>query len=158
MAKVLTIYTDGGCLGNPGVGGWAFVATDSVEVVERSGNNPHTTNNRMELLAVIRGLEYSLSLQERPEKVKIYTDSQYVKRGITEWIHNWKRNGWKTAAKKEVKNREFWIALDNLTNYLNVEWHWVKGHAGIELNERCDQLVKEAMNSIAPCVDSFKTS
>ncbi len=158
MAKVLTIYTDGGCLGNPGVGGWAFVATDGTEVIEHSGNNPHTTNNRMELLAVIRALEYSLSLSERPELVKIYTDSQYVKRGISEWIHNWKRNGWKTAAKKEVKNREFWIALDNLTDYLTIEWHWVKGHAGIELNERCDQLVKAAMNSIAPCVDSFKTS
>lgn len=158
MAKVLTIYTDGGCLGNTGVGGWAFVATDEREVVERSGSNRLTTNNRMELLAVIRALEFSLSLPERPAKVKIFTDSQYVKRGITEWIHNWKRNGWKTTAKKEVKNKEFWVALDNLANQLSIEWHWVKGHAGIELNERCDALVKAEMNCLLPLVDSFITS
>ncbi|MFA5468159.1 MAG: ribonuclease HI [Sphaerochaetaceae bacterium] len=148
MEKQLTIYTDGGCLGNPGVGAWAFVLSDGQEVVEKAGKSLLTTNNRMELLGVIRALEYVLSHSEKPTKISLYTDSQYVKRGITEWIHNWKRNGWRTAVKKEVKNREFWMALDRLAEQLNIEWHWVPGHAGIALNERCDELVKEAMNSI----------
>lgn len=138
---MITIYTDGGCQGNPGPGGWAFVVSDNGEVKEyRSGGEKATTNNKMELTAVINALKYAQS--EGESDVIILTDSQYVKNGITEWIHNWKRNGWRTASKAPVKNVEFWVELDALNAKLNVSWQWVKGHAGIAGNEECDRLVR----------------
>lgn len=139
-----TIFTDGGCLGNPGPGGWAFVLVDGDKVLySSSGNEKDTTNNRMELTAVTRALEYCLSAGI--SEVAINTDSQYVKNGISTWIRNWKRNGWRTASKDPVKNREYWERLDELNGSLKVEWKWVKGHAGIDHNELCDQLVKSEM-------------
>lgn len=147
MKNTLTVYTDGGCSGNPGPGGWAFVVvSDDQEIAARSGGDPQTTNNRMELTAVIEALQYILTTNSSWNLIQVYTDSQYVKQGITEWIHNWKRNGWKTASKSPVKNKMYWIALDALAEKLPVEWHWVKGHAGIELNERCDSLVRQEMD------------
>lgn len=142
------MYTDGGCSGNPGVGGWAFVieATESEDRIEKSGGDTFTTNNKMELTAVINGINECLSLGI--EKVNIHTDSQYVKNGITSWIKNWKRNNWKTAAKKPVKNQELWKQLDEANAKMEVVWLWVKGHAGVELNERCDTLVGQEMDKI----------
>ena len=142
------MYTDGGCSGNPGVGGWAFVieATENEERIEKSGGDKFTTNNKMELTAVINGINECLSLGI--EKVNIHTDSQYVKNGITSWIKNWKRNNWKTAAKKPVKNQELWKQLDEANAKMEVVWLWVKGHAGVELNERCDTLVGQEMDKI----------
>lgn len=147
MQKTLTIYTDGGCSGNPGPGGWAFVVFDGdKELAAQSGGDEQTTNNRMELTAVIESLRFVLSLGEPKPVVQINTDSQYVKNGITQWIVNWKRNGWRTASKAPVKNKEYWVRLDELVSQLQVEWRWVKGHAGIELNERCDALVRKEMD------------
>lgn len=147
MQKTLTIYTDGGCSGNPGPGGWAFVVFDGdKELAARSGGDVQTTNNRMELTAVIESLQFVLSLGEPRPVVQINTDSQYVKNGITQWIVNWKRNGWRTASKAPVKNKEYWVRLDELVSQLKIEWRWVKGHAGIELNERCDALVRKEMD------------
>jgi ribonuclease HI len=140
----LIIYTDGGCSGNPGAGGWAFVMVDENRRRERSGGEKMTTNNRMELTAVIEALDTvrrDESLRGRP--VRIFTDSQYVKNGITAWIHNWERNGWMTSAKKPVKNREYWRRLKELADSMDVKWTWVKGHAGDELNEACDAMVQE---------------
>ncbi|WP_320129336.1 ribonuclease HI [uncultured Sphaerochaeta sp.] len=143
----IEIYTDGGCSGNPGPGGWAFVLrADSVFEKEASGGAVATTNNRMELQAVIEALKTCLNYS--PKKIIINTDSQYVKNGITAWITNWKRNGWRTANKAPVKNKEYWIELDSLNSQLPVTWNWVKGHAGIELNERCDSLVRKEMDAI----------
>ncbi|HOE83805.1 MAG TPA: ribonuclease HI [Sphaerochaeta sp.] len=145
--QAITIYTDGGCLGNPGPGGWAYVlSADGVFSKESSGSEHDTTNNRMELTAVIEALKAAQELGS--VRIDLYTDSQYVKNGITSWIHKWKANGWRTAAKDPVKNKEYWLALDALASSLPVNWHWVKGHAGIEGNERCDLLVKAAMESI----------
>ena len=138
---MIVIYTDGGCSGNPGPGGWAFVVSENGEIREyRSGGDQSTTNNKMELTAVINALEYAKANGERD--VVILTDSQYVKNGITSWITNWKKNGWKTAAKKPVLNQDLWQKLDDLNNSLSVEWKWVKGHAGIAGNEECDRLVR----------------
>jgi ribonuclease HI len=142
----LIVYTDGGCIGNPGAGGWAFVIVDGEYRRERSGGEAHTTNNRMELSAVIEALETVRGeprLKGRP--VRIFTDSQYVKNGISSWIHNWQRNGWMSSAKKPVKNKEYWIRLKKAADALDVQWNWVRGHAGDELNERCDALVKKEM-------------
>lgn len=149
MQKTLTIYTDGGCSGNPGPGGWAFVVFDGdTELIARSGGEAQTTNNRMELNAVIEAIRYVLSLGDDQITVQINTDSQYVKNGITQWIHNWKRNGWRTAGKAPVKNKEYWVMLDELATKIPIEWRWVKGHAGIELNERCDALVRQEMDAL----------
>ncbi len=143
----IIIYTDGGCSGNPGPGGWAYtLSADGVYEKEASGAALNTTNNRMELQAVIEALKAAEQLTA--ERIIVYTDSQYVKNGITNWIKNWKVNGWRTANKKPVKNQEYWRELDALAHQLPVSWHWVKGHAGIEGNERCDALVQEAMRSI----------
>jgi ribonuclease HI len=143
----IEIYTDGGCSGNPGPGGWAFVLrADGVFEKEASGGAKATTNNRMELTAVIQALKTCLAYE--PKKVVVNTDSQYVRNGITSWIRNWKRNGWKTASRQPVKNKEYWIELDALNQQLPVTYNWVKGHAGIELNERCDALVREQMDAI----------
>ena len=138
---MIVIYTDGGCSGNPGPGGWAFVVSENGEIREyRSGGDQSTTTNKMELTAVINALEYAKANGERD--VVILTDSQYVKNGITVWIHSWKKNGWRTSSKAPVKNVEYWVTLDKLNDELNVDWQWVKGHAGIAGNEECDRLVR----------------
>jgi ribonuclease HI len=143
--KEIEIYTDGGCFGNPGPGGWAYVLkADGVFEKEASGFEKETTNNRMELRAVIEALKACKQLGGA--SIKINTDSQYVKNGKTNWIHTWKVNGWRTASKSPVKNQSYWIELDALNSALPVTWNWVKGHAGIAGNERCDTLVKEAIN------------
>lgn len=142
----LVIYTDGGCSGNPGPGGWGTVIIDGENLTKLSGGEKQTTNNRMELSAAINALDAVVKNTEwRSRHVEVYSDSQYVKNGITSWIKNWKKNGWKTAAKKPVLNQDLWIALDNLYSQLDIEWKWVKGHAGVEYNEICDQLCKMEM-------------
>lgn len=138
---MITFYTDGGCSGNPGPGGWAYAVSEDGKLVEtRSGGEAATTNNRMELTAVIMALRYALEKGEK--EVTVLTDSQYVKNGITVWIHSWKKNGWRTAGHAPVKNVEYWLELDSLNSSLSVTWSWVKGHAGIEGNEECDRLVR----------------
>lgn len=149
MQDTLIIYTDGGCSGNPGPGGWAFAVENGPEGrFWQSGGEVMTTNNRMELTAVRQALLHVINLDEPLPPVRIITDSQYVKNGITVWIHNWKLNGWRTAGKDPVKNRELWMDLDDLVRHLDVTWHWVKGHAGVELNELCDSLVRKEMDRI----------
>ncbi|MFO7850507.1 MAG: ribonuclease HI [Spirochaetia bacterium] len=139
----IVIYSDGGCSGNPGPGGWAFVLLDGDRRRERSGGEARTTNNRMELTAVTQALETVLKETElQGRKVHIYTDSQYVKNGISTWIHTWEKNGWLTSAKKPVKNQEYWKRLKELTDSMDIQWNWVKGHAGDELNEACDSMVQ----------------
>ncbi len=140
----LVVYTDGGCHGNPGPGGWGAVIIDGNDVRELSGGEPSTTNNRMELTAAISVLE-TISAENKwmGKTVRIFIDSQYVKNGITSWIFGWKRNGWKTASKKNVLNRDLWERLDALASSLNIQWSWVKGHAGVKYNEVCDQLCQK---------------
>jgi len=137
---MLKIWTDGSCLGNPGPGGWAFVATDGKNIAERSGGECDTTNNRMELTAVIR----AISAARRHDQVEIHTDSQYVKNGMQSWIKNWKKNNWRTADRKPVKNKELWMQLDELASKTKIHWVWVRGHNGNEFNERCDELARTA--------------
>ncbi|MCF7927748.1 MAG: ribonuclease HI [Spirochaetales bacterium] len=145
----IEIYTDGGCWGNPGPGGWAYVLILEGEVIENAGAEKQTTNNRMELTAVIRALEY---VRDRTEidgfPIRLHTDSQYVQKGISEWIHSWIKRGWKTASKQPVKNREYWQRLHALSSNFTIEWVWVRGHAGNEWNERCDELVQEAIGRL----------
>lgn len=143
------IYTDGGCRGNPGPGGWAYIIkTEGIEISGSGGDN-YTTNNKMELTAVIRSMEAILEDYELSKKsIDLHTDSQYVKNGISSWINNWIRNGWKTAAKKPVKNKELWIELKEVSDKLDVKWKWVKGHAGDPMNEACDSMVNEEMNKL----------
>lgn len=135
------LWTDGACSGNPGPGGWGAILIWGETRKEMMGGENPTTNNRMELLAAISGLE----ALTRPCAVVLHTDSQYVKNGITGWIHGWKKNGWRTADKKPVKNEDLWRRLDEATRRHKVEWRWVKGHAGTELNERADQLAREGL-------------
>lgn len=147
----LLAYTDGACSGNPGPGGWGVLmqAMDGDRVVkerELCGGDANTTNNRMELLAAINALE----VLERPTQVTIVTDSQYVKNGVTSWIHGWKRNGWKTSAKKPVKNVELWQRLDEAQARHQVTWEWVKGHAGHPENEKADELARAGMKPFKP--------
>lgn len=137
---MLKIWTDGSCLGNPGRGGWAFVATDGKNIAERCGGESNTTNNRMELTAVIR----ALTAARRHSEIELHTDSQYVKNGMQSWIKNWKKNNWRTADKKPVKNQDLWMQLDELSNAIIIHWHWVRGHNGNEFNERCDELARDA--------------
>lgn len=144
------VYTDGGCHGNPGPGGWAYVLeVDGARHVAKGAEN-QTTNNRMELTAVIHALTYLYrnGLCEEAT-VHIHTDSQYVRNGITSWIHTWERNGWKTSAKKPVKNRELWMSLREAEQRCRVEWHWVRGHSGHAGNEEVDGLVQEAISEIS---------
>lgn len=142
----IEIFTDGGCSGNPGPGGWAYVLIDGGSVKERSGGTADTTNNRMELTAVISALQDVHSNPAwRSRALRVSTDSQYVKNGITQWIQGWIRNGWKTASKQPVKNQDLWQELYGLTRGLQLEWFWVKGHSGHQQNERCDTLVKQEM-------------
>lgn len=144
MNETIKIYTDGGCHGNPGPGGWGVVVIANDEARELSGGEKMTTNNRMELSAAINALSVIANTPQFVGKqVEINTDSQYVKNGITSWIKNWKKNGWLTSQKKPVLNKELWIALDLLNEKIAPNWNWVKGHAGIEYNEVCDQLCQK---------------
>lgn len=137
----VTIHTDGACSGNPGPGGWGAILSFGETEKELMGGEAHTTNNRMELMAAIKSLE----ALKRPSKVAITTDSSYVRDGITTWIHNWKKNGWRTSDKKPVKNAELWKRLDDLRIRHKVTWHWVKGHAGHPENERADELARRGI-------------
>jgi len=141
MAGRVDIWTDGACSGNPGPGGWGVLMRYGSHEKKLNGGEAETTNNRMELMAAIRALE----ILKRPCSVHLYTDSQYVRGGVTAWIHNWKKNGWRTANKKPVKNAELWQQLDEAQARHKVEWHWVKGHAGIPENEKADELARLGM-------------
>lgn len=141
-AKNIIIWTDGACSGNPGPGGWGAILEWNGKRKEMFGGEPETTNNRMELLAAINALN---ALKGGPHDVDLWTDSSYVKDGISSWIHGWKKNGWKTASKKPVKNAELWQALDAVVASHNVSWHWLKGHAGHPENERADELARQGM-------------
>jgi ribonuclease HI len=143
--KAVEIFTDGACSGNPGPGGWGAILRYNGVEKELSGGEAETTNNRMELTAAIEGLNALKS----PCRVELYTDSVYVRDGIGKWIHGWKRNGWKTAAKKPVKNDDLWKALDEARARHDVTWHWIKGHAGHPENERADALAREAIKALA---------
>ena len=137
---MIKVYTDGSCLENPGKGGWAAIIINDSGRIEIKGSKDNTTNNQMELTAPI------MALKKIPQgsKVQIFTDSKYVKSGITEWIHNWKKNGWKTADKKEVKNKNLWTKLDDLSNAFDIEWIWVKAHSNNELNNEVDLLARSS--------------
>jgi len=139
--SVVVIHTDGACSGNPGPGGWGAVLQYNGRVRELKGGEALTTNNRMELTAAIE----ALNALKRPCEVELHTDSNYLKDGLTKWIHGWKRNGWRTADKKPVKNVELWQALDEAVQRHRIDWHWVKGHAGDPMNERADELANEGM-------------
>ena len=142
--KYVEIFTDGACKGNPGPGGWGAVLNYQEHTKEICGNSSDTTNNIMELTAVIKALK----VLKEPCSIVITTDSNYVKDGITDWINNWKKNGWKTANKKPVKNKEIWMKLDKLSLEHDIEWRWVKGHSGHHENERADELANEAIVEI----------
>ena len=142
--SVVEIYTDGACRGNPGPGGWGALLSFGEREKELAGAEEHTTNNRMELTAVIRALE----ALKRPVEARIFTDSEYVRRGITEWVSSWKARGWKTADRKPVKNQDLWEELDRLAAQHKLEWHWVKGHSGIPGNERVDRLANQAIDAL----------
>ena len=139
---MIKIYTDGSCLENPGNGGWAAIIIDDGKKIQIKGSKKNTTNNQMELLAPIEALKKI----PKGSKVQIFTDSKYVKSGITEWIHNWKKNGWKTSDKQEVKNKELWTELDLLTNEFEIGWNWVKAHSTDKLNNEVDLIAREAAN------------
>jgi ribonuclease HI len=142
--SVVEIYTDGVCRGNPGPGGWGATLRVGEQLKELSGAEPQTTNNRMELTAVIRALE----ALKRPVEASVYTDSEYVRRGITEWIASWKARGWRTADRKPVKNQDLWEELDRLAAIHKIQWYWVKGHSGVPGNERVDLLANEAIDTM----------
>ncbi len=141
MTEKVEIWTDGGCKGNPGPGGWGAILKYKGEVKELKGGEAHTTNNRMELMAAITALE----TLKRPCEVIVHTDSQYVRNGVTSWLANWKRNGFRTADKSPVKNEDLWRRLDEARAEHKIDWRWVRGHAGNPMNERADQLATEAM-------------
>lgn len=141
MTPKVVIYTDGACRGNPGPGGWGAILQSNGKVKEIRGGDLATTNNRMELMAAIRSLE----ALTKPCKVELHTDSQYVKNGVTTWIHGWKARGWKTADKSPVKNEDLWKRLDLARSRHEVDWRWVKGHSGHELNDRADELARRGM-------------
>jgi ribonuclease HI len=153
METALKIYTDGGCSGNPGPGGWAYVIVletfqgDKV-MTEHWGAEKSTTNNRMELTAVIESLRALRTMHNVPHTAAIFTDSQYVQKGITEWINKWKRNSWRTSNKKPVKNQDLWMELDAIAGEFPLKWEWVRGHSGIEYNERCDRMTQTAIAEV----------
>ena len=140
---MIKIYTDGSCIENPGKGGWAAIILDDGKKIEIKGNKKDTTNNQMELLAPIQALKKI----PKGSKVQIFTDSKYLKSGITEWIHNWKKNGWKTANKKEVSNKELWTELDLLNNEFEISWNWVKAHSTDKFNNEVDLLARSAADN-----------
>lgn len=142
---MIDIYTDGACSGNPGPGGWGVLIISGESRKELFGGEPETTNNRMEMLAVIEALKAT----DAATPIRLFTDSQYVKNGINQWIHSWKRNGWKTASRKPVKNKDLWLDIDALTDGRQVEWHWVKGHDGHPENEKADELARRGAASLA---------
>ena len=144
MSGIVEVYTDGACKGNPGVGGWGALLRHDGRTREIYGGEQLTTNNRMELTGVIRALE----ALKRPSRVRVHTDSQYVQLGISRWIHDWKRRGWRTADKKPVKNEDLWRQLDELAGRHDVEWVWVRGHAGHDGNERADELANRGVESV----------
>ncbi|MBP57184.1 MAG: ribonuclease HI [Rhodobiaceae bacterium] len=144
MNKKVDIYTDGACSGNPGPGGWGVLIELDNKNIELSGGDKETTNNRMELMAAIKALEEI----NKDYEITLYTDSNYVKDGITSWISNWKKNNWKTANKKDVKNKELWMRLDEAIKDKNISWIWVKGHAGIAGNEQADYLARSALEKL----------
>ena len=139
---MIKIYTDGSCLKNPGNGGWAAIINDDGDIKRVSGSEKNTTNNRMELMAPLNALKG----MDPNKEIEIYTDSQYVKLGITEWINAWLKNNWKTSKKEDVKNKDLWLKLYNLNKTLNIKWNWVKAHAGDPLNEEVDLMAKKAAN------------
>ncbi len=140
---MIEVYTDGACSGNPGPGGWGVYIVDGEGVRELFGGEAETTNNRMEMRAVIEALQAI----DAETPIILYTDSQYVKNGISSWIHGWKRNGWKTASRKPVKNKDMWLALDDLSTGRSIDWRWVKGHAGDEGNEKADELARRGASA-----------
>lgn len=140
---MIKVYTDGACKGNPGQGGWGALILENDVKREIYGGESNTTNNRMELMAVIRALE----LLKEQNDITVFTDSTYVQKGISEWIINWKRNGWRSSNKKSVKNKDLWVELDNLNDLMSVKWQWIKGHAGHSGNERADYLANLGVNS-----------
>jgi ribonuclease HI len=140
---MIRIYTDGSCLNNPGDGGWAAIINNSGEILKISGSEKNTTNNKMELMAPINALKKI----DRDNKVEIYTDSKYVKLGITEWIHKWIKNNWQTSKKENVRNKELWVELYELTKYFEINWIWIKAHSGNTFNEEVDLLAKKAAES-----------
>jgi ribonuclease HI len=146
VTSQVSIWTDGACSGNPGPGGWGAILRYGEREKELSGGEAMTTNNRMELMAAIAALE-ALS---RPCRLELHTDSQYLRGGVTGWIHNWKRNGWRTADKKPVKNDDLWRRLDAAVARHEIDWRWVKGHAGDEMNERADALARRGMAPFLP--------
>ncbi len=147
MADAVTIYTDGACSGNPGPGGWGAILISGAHRKELRGGTEQTTNNRMEMTAAIMALE----ALKRRTTADLHTDSNYLRGGITQWIHNWRKNGWKTSDKKPVKNADLWEHLARLTEEHEIRWHWIRGHAGDAMNERADELAREGM---APFLDA----
>ena len=139
---MIKVYTDGSCLENPGNGGWAAIIIDDGKKTQIKGSKKNTTNNQMELLAPIEALKKI----PKGSEVQIFTDSKYVKSGITEWIHNWKKNGWKTANKQKVKNKDLWVELDLLSSQFDIKWSWVKAHSNDKLNNEVDLIAREAAN------------
>ena len=140
---MIKIYTDGSCLNNPGNGGWAAIINDNGQILKISGSEKNTTNNKMELMAPIKALKKI----DKNDKIEIYTDSKYLKLGITEWIHKWIKNNWQTSKKEEVKNKKLWLELYELTNSVDIDWIWVKAHSGNPLNEEVDSMAKKAAES-----------
>lgn len=144
LSEVVEIFTDGACSGNPGPGGWGAILRMGGKERELFGGEAHTTNNRMELLAVIEALR----ALKRPVTARVHTDSQYVQKGISEWIHGWRRNGWRTADRKPVKNADLWQTLDGLARQHEIQWLWVRGHAGHVENERADALARQGVDQV----------
>ena len=142
----IKVYTDGACRGNPGPGGWGVYIINGNQTEELYAGDRSTTNNKMEMQAAIRAL---MHLKNANTSIELYTDSNYLRQGITEWIYNWKKNNWRTSSKKPVANRELWIELDKLNSQMNVNWNWVKGHAGDPGNEKADELANKGADSVS---------
>ena len=141
----IKVYTDGACKGNPGPGGWGVYIKSNEDEKEFYGGNPETTNNQMEMQAALEALKH---LKDKDEVIELFTDSNYLRQGITEWIYKWKKNNWRTAAKKPVANRDLWIEISDLNEKMTVQWNWVKGHAGDPGNERADELANVGAESV----------